>query len=71
MSSVRIASCRARISRHFAIASGDIISVRAGEASTWQCRQAWLQSLVMLTCSVSTPSGASAMPWRRSCFSKS
>ena len=51
--------------------SGDIISVRCGEASTWQCRQTWLQSLVMLTCSVSIDSGGRSMPLRRSCASKS
>ena len=37
---------------------GDIISRRAGEASTWQWRHCWLHSLVMLTCSVSSASGA-------------
>ena len=39
-----------------------MISVRLGPASTWQCRQAWLQSLPTLIWTVSMPARLSWAP---------
>ena len=61
MSTVGMAVCRSA-ARHCAIVSRVITSRRSGPASTWQCRQVWLQSFPTLIWKIEIavgPSGCS------------